>query len=284
MEGKQLDLAIAMNETDVFHFDANKPSFNDLCLQNGFTYWYARDFMEMLGYSSYQNFNKAIQKAVQTCVSLGIDILDNFAPVKREIDSTLQPDYKLSRFACYLVAMNADTKKVEVARAQAFFAAIAETFSRYIEEADELERINIRDEITDHEKSLNHTAKAAGVDKYGLFQNAGYRGMYNMNLKDLKGLKGLGRESKRSLLDFMGKEELAANLFRVTQTESKLRNDGVKGQSNAEYTAEQVGLKVRNTMIEISGTRPESLELTGDIKKVKSAIKSSQKDFKKIDQ
>lgn len=282
--GQQLDLAIPMNDTDVFHFDDSRPHFDSLCKKNGITYWYARDFMAMLGYQSFASFNKAVQKAIGACTSLGIDILENFQQVDREIDGKIERDYKLSRFACYLSAMNGDTKKPEVARAQAYFAAIAESFKRYIDAAEEVERVMIRDEIGQHEKALSEAAKGAGVTEFHYFQNAGYRGLYNMNLSELKTRKGLaGSLAKRSLLDFMGKQELAANLFRVTQTEAKLVNDGIKGQRAAERTAETVGRKVRETMISISGDTPESLPLERDIRHVKGDLKASVKDFKKLD-
>jgi len=284
MSGQQLDLAIPMTETDVFHFDDSRPHFDSLCKQNGITFWFARDLMGMLGYQSFSSFQKAVHKAVAACTTLGIDVMENFQQVERVIDGKTERDYKLSRFACYLTSMNGDTKKPEVARAQAYFAVIAESFKRYIEAAEEVERVLIRDEISQHEKSLSDAAQNAGVTEFGLFQNAGYRGMYNMNLRDLKTRKGLvGSATKRSLLDFMGKQELAANLFRVTQTEAKLANDGIKGQKAAERTAESVGRKVRETMIAISGDTPESLALERDINQVKGDLKASSKDFKKLD-
>jgi DNA-damage-inducible protein D len=267
--------------TDVFHFDESKPDFNALANENGFTFWYASTMMNLLGYQSLDTFRKVIQRAISACTSLNIEILDNFVQEKRQISGKSVSDYRLSRFACYLVAMNGDPKKLEVAKAQAYFAAIAEAFRRYVENADEVERILIRDEISDHEKSLSGIAKEAGVTKYGLFQNAGYLGMYNLHFNKLKKLKGV--PENRSPLDFMGKEELAANLFRVTQTEAKMRNEEIKGQANAENAAFEVGKKVRKTMQEISGTTPENLPPSEDIRKVKSAIKSSQKDFAKID-
>lgn len=270
-----------MNYSDVFHFDNSKENFNDLYQEGNFTFWYARDFMVMLGYKNYESFSKAINKAMTACMTLEIPVLDDFVQQKRILESQSIPDYQLSRFACYLIAMNADVTKKEVAQAQAFFVTIAESFRQYIEEPEEIERLLIREEISEHEKTLNSTAKRAGVQEYGLFQNAGYRGMYNMNLKQLKQYKGIN--SSRTPLDFMGKEELAANLFRVTQTESKIRNENIKGQNNAENVAENVGRKVRQTMLEISGTVPEQLPKSEDIKKVKSALKSSHKDFKKID-
>ncbi len=272
---------IPFQADDVFHFDEHRPDFNALSRENGFTYWFAQDLMSLLGYQSWDSFRKPIQKAISACTSLNIDIFDNFVQIQREVDGKQVSDYKLSRFACYLVAMNGDTKKREVAQAQAYFAAVAEAFRKYVEQSEEVERILIRDEISEHEKSLSGVAGKAGVTEYGLFQNAGYRGLYNMNLSALKARKGI--PDGRSALDFMGKEELAANLFRVTQTEAKLRNERITGQKNAEDAAYSVGKEVRSTMQRISGNTPESLPIAEDIKKVKSAIKSSQKEFAKLD-
>jgi len=217
-------------------------------------------------------------------MTLDIDLLDNFQQVKNAVDGKEITDYKLSRFACYLVAMNADNKKIKVAQAQAFFAATAETIRRYVDNTEDVERVLIRDELSTHEKTLSSAAHKAGVTNqgYAFFQNAGYRGMYNMNLGALKRYKGQD-QTKRPLLDFMGKDELAANLFRLTQTELKLKNDNVQGQRNAERTAEDVGRKVRKTMLEISGIRPEDMALSEDIKKVKTSLKQTHKGLKKLD-
>jgi DNA-damage-inducible protein D len=236
---------------DMFHFNDNQTNFNDLAQSNGFTYWYATDYMQMLGYTSYQSFRKAINKALTTCMTIDVNTVDNFEQIERIVNNQKIHDFKLSRFACYLVAMNADNKKVEVARAQAFFAASAEAIRRYVDNSEDVERVLIRDEVTIHEKSLNRAAKIAGVtdERYGLFQNAGYRGLYNMDYKKLKQYKGLAE--KKSLLDFMGKDELAANLFRITQTELKLKNDNVQGDSQAQQTAEFVGKQVRKSMLDI---------------------------------
>ena len=274
-------LFLKMQAYDAFHFDENRPSFNNLAKQNGFTYWYAQDLMRLLGYQTWASFNKAIQKAISACTSLGIEILDNFSQEKREIEGKQVADYRLSRFACYLIAMNGDTKKKEVAQAQAYFASIAEAFRKYVEASEDVERVLIRDEVSEHEKTLSGVAKNAGVHQYRYFQNAGYRGMYNMNINALKELKSIPKG--RTPLDFMGKQELAANLFRVTQTEAKIKNEEIQGQRAAEQAAFNVGRKVRSVMQEISGSTPESLETSEDIKKIKSAIKSSQKDFAKID-
>jgi DNA-damage-inducible protein D len=270
---------------NVFHFEQENLNFNDVAKDdNGFTHWTAREYMVMLGYESYEAFRKAINKAISTCTTLDIDVSENFQQTTIDIAGRPEKDFRLSRFACYLVAMNADPKKLQVAQAQVFFAATAETIRRYVDNAEDVERVLIREEVSTHEKALNSAAKTAGVSEQGfaLFQNAGYRGMYNMNLSQLKMHKGL-QQASRSLLDFMGKDELAANLFRITQTELKLKNDQVRGQNNAERVAEDVGKKVRKTMLEISGTKPEDMELTEDIKKVRTSLKQTHKGLNQID-
>ena len=270
---------------NVFHFEQENLNFNDLAKDvNGFTHWSAREYMVMLGYESYEAFRKAINKAISTCTTLDIDVSENFQQTTIDVAGRPEKDFRLSRFACYLVAMNADPKKLQVAQAQAFFAATAETIRRYVDNAEDVERVLIREEVSTHEKALNSAAKTAGVSDQGfaLFQNAGYRGMYNMNLSQLKKHKGL-QQANRSLLDFMGKDELAANLFRLTQTELKLKNDQVCGQNNAEQVAEDVDKKVRNTMLEISGTKPEDMELAEDIKKVRTSLKQTYNGLNKID-
>lgn len=238
--------------------------------------------MKLLGYENYTVFLKAINRAIGACMSLNIQVTENFVQVEREIDNKTVSDYKLTRFACYLIAMNGDPKKPQVAKAQIYFISMAEVIRHYVEQTENIDRLIIREEITDREKSLSGVAKSHGVIQYGLFQNAGYRGMYNKNINELKKIKGL-KDLKRSLLDFMGKEELAANLFRITQTEAKIKNEEIKGQQNLEKAAEGVGRKVRQTMIEISHTPPENLALKGDIQNVKKELKETEKKFKQID-
>ncbi|HQZ60673.1 MAG TPA: damage-inducible protein D, partial [Acinetobacter sp.] len=148
-------------------------------------------------------------------------------------------------------------------------------------ESENVERVLIREEVSEREKSLSGVAKQHGVTNYAFFQNAGYRGMYNMNLAQLRQLKGIN--SKRSPLDFMGKDELAANLFRITQTELKVKQDGRRGQGYLESLAEQVGKQVRQAMLDISGTRPESLPPAEDVNTVKKGLKETHKKLKEID-
>ncbi len=270
------------NAVHFFHFEKSRTSFEDLGRQNGFRYWFARDLMKMLGYTDYTAFKKGpINKAMTVCSTLDIDISANFEQDTREIDGSKQSDYRLSKFACYLVSMNGDVKKKEVALAQAYFITVTEAFKRYINEAQQVERIAIRGEVSEREKSLAAVADKAGIEQYAFFQNKGYLGLYNMSINQLREHKGI--PNGRSPLDFMGKEELAANLFRITQTEAKIRNEGLKGQKKLENAAYSVGQQVRKTMEEISGTRPEHLPIETDINAVKSAIKSTQKEFLKLD-
>jgi len=270
-----------MTELDLFHFDNGRPNFESLARQNGFTYWFARDLMGMLGYTDYNSFKRVINKAMTVCMTLDIACENNFQQVTRDLDGESVPDYHLSKFACYLIAMNGDVKKQEVAKAQAYFITLTEAFKKYVAESGQVERVAIRGEVSEREKSLNAAAKEAGIENYAFFTNKGYLGLYNMNFRKLSEMKGV--PSGRSPLDFMGKEELAANLFRITQTEAKIRNENLIGQRLLENAAYTVGRAVRQTMENLSGTKPEDLPLDGDIKEVKSSIKSTQKAFARID-
>jgi len=266
---------------DVFHFNEKKKNFDDYGNDNSFRFWFARDLMTFLGYDDYNTFRRAINRAVSACASLNIPYEENFHSVDREIEGKTVADFKLSRFACYLTAMNGDVKKKEVAQAQAFFITYAETLKSIIQKTDGIERVIVRDEITSKEKSLSSIVKTAGIEMYPFFQNAGYRGLYNMNMSDLKQFRGL--KKNESLLDYMGKTELAANLFRITQTEDKIKNDNIRGQKNLEETAEIIGIQVRKTIIDIQGTGPEFLPKHENIKDVKKKLKQTSKEFKKID-
>ncbi len=264
-----------MTDALVPHFDSDGEHFEQRGHLNGGLFWSAKDFMAMLGYETFSaSCESAINKAIGVCTTLAIPVADNFQQVSH--------DYKLSRFACYLVAMNADPRKAPVAAAQAYFATLAVSAQEYIQQAQDVERIQIRDELSGREKGFVSAANKAGVTEFALFQNAGYRGMYNMDLNRLKKTKGL-RDQKRSLLDFMGKRELAGNLFRVTETEARLKSEGTFGQKPAEEVAFGVGRRVREMMAETDGTRPELLPLEGDIKDVKKGLKETLRHFMKLD-
>lgn len=271
-----------MNDLELYDFDKNGTCFEACGLANGSKYWYASKLMVLLGYQNIETFKKAINKAIGVSIAIGIVVTDNFTQERREVNGEMQDDYRLSRFACFLTAMNGDPRKPQIAAAQAYFVSLAEAFQDYFQQTDNVERVLIRDEISDREKSLSGTAFQSGVVRYDLFQNAGYRGLYNMDLGNLKRRKGVSMG--RSLLDFMGKDELAANLFRITQTEARIRKERVSGQKPLEQTAEHVGQKVRKTMIELSGSYPEDLPVSHDIKLVKSNLKKTHKRFGKLDE
>jgi DNA-damage-inducible protein D len=264
-----------------FHLEPDRPGFEALSQTNGFRFWWGSDLAVILGYEGVNGFRRAIEKAMMALTSLNIAVFDNIVQAPRDLEGKQVVDYKLSRFACYLAAMNGDPKKPQVAQAQLYFVKWAEACRLYLEEADGVERVAIRGEITEHERTLSGTAKKSGVVDYALFQNAGYRGLYNMDLWQVRRRKGV--PDGRSPLDFMGKTELAANLFRVTQTEEKIRGEGIRGQRALEGTAEGVGRKVRRTMVEISGKRPEDLSPAEDIKSIHRKLKSSHREIRKLD-
>lgn len=266
----------------VFHFDEDRDNFEGHAVDNGTVCWYASDLMQMLGYQSLASFRGAINRAIAACTALGISVADNFTQTDRSASGGSAHDYKLTRFACYLAAMNADTKKPQVAAAQAYFAALAESFQQSFQEADAVERVLIREEVSEREKILAGVVKQSGIVVYAFFQNEGYRGMYNMPLSQLRARRGI--PAGKTPLDHMGKAELAGNLFRITQTEEKIKNEGIKGQTSLERAAYQVGLKVRHTMIELSGKAPESLPVEDHIKEVKKGLKTTQRGFAKLDE
>ncbi len=260
---------------DIFHFDDSRPNFEDLSEDNGIHFWLASKLMEALGYSDMVNIKNAkpLQRALTACNTLGIPVQENF--------EFLENDVKLTRFACYLVAMNADVKKPEVSAAQAYFAALAEAFSKYAQDNEAVDRVLTRDEITQEEKSLNSVVHNSGVESYPLFQNAGYRGMYNMDLRHLRKIKGV--PEKRSPLDFMGSTESAANLLRLRLTEEKIKQEKSEGQDSLEAAALNIGEEVRDLLIRTIHKTPEELPPAPDIKKVHQGLKAASKGFRAID-
>jgi DNA-damage-inducible protein D len=264
-----------------FHLEPERPGFESLGQSNCFRFWWASDLASLLGYESLHSFRKAVERAMVTFTTLNIPVFENIVQEPRVIAGKTVSDYKLSRFACYLAAMNGDPKKEQVAKAQAYFITWAEGCRLSLEQSEGVERVGVRAEIADHERSLSGLAHRSGVENYAFFQNAGYRGLYNMDLYQIRRAKGV--PEGRSPLDFMGKTELAANLFRVTQTDEKIRSGGIRGQKPLENAAEGVGRKVRQTMIEISGRRPESLPPAEDIKQVHKKLKTSHREIRKLD-
>ncbi len=255
-------------------------SFEDFKNQNGITYWWASDLMLMLGYSDMKSFEKVLNRATKTMVSLNIPHYENIVAQKRSIKGKEFQDFKLTRFACYLIAMNGDSKKQEVAVAQAYFAEQTRKFEIYVQSHNEIDRLLIRDELTDGNKSLSSTAKAAKVVNYAKFQNAGYLGMYNMPSWRLAKRRGVERGK---LFDGMGRTELAANLFRVTQTEENIKSKGITGQANLEQTHYDIGKKVREIVEQNTGHKPENLPQEKKLPEIKKALKKDYREMKKKD-
>ena len=255
-------------------------SFEDFKNENGITYWWASDLMVMLGYKEMKSFQKVLDRATKAFVSLSIPHYENIIAIQREDDDNKFQDFKLSRFACYLAVMNGDPKKVEVAEAQVYFAQQTRKFELYVQNSDQIERILIREELTEGNKSLASIAKLAKVEDFAKFQNAGYLGMYNMPSWQLEVKR---KVKKGKLMDFMGRTELAANLFRVTQTEERIKNKRITGQSNLEQTHFQVGKEVREIIQKNVGKNPENLPLEKQLSEVKKELKEGHKKMLKED-
>ena len=262
--------------SEIINNDNGRPSFEDFKNENGITFWWASDLMTMLGYKDMKSFHKVLDKATRAFVSLNIPHYENIMSEQRLVDGITTQDFKLSRFACYLAVMNGSTAKVEVAEAQAYFAQQTRKFELYLQSNDEFERLLTREELTEGNKSLASVGRQAGGANFDFakFQNAGYVGMYNMPSWQLAKKRGVKKEK---LMDYMGRTELAANLFRVTQTEERIKNKGVKGQANLEQTHFQVGREVREIIQKNSGKNPENLLQEKQLSEVKKEIKQGHK-------
>lgn len=235
----------------------------------GEEYWLARELQPVLEYSQWRRFSDAIERAKLACKNSGFAIEDHFADVgkmvdigsgaEREID-----DVMLSRYACYLIVMNGDPRKEVIAVGQTYFAVKTrqqELIDNYEQLSEDQKRLAIRNEMIAHNKSLAEAAQMAGIEDprdYAIFQNKGYQGLYGgLGAKEIHARKGLKKSQK--ILDHMGSTELAANLFRATQTDEKLRRENIQGKQAACDTHYQVGKKVRQTIKELGGTMPEDL-------------------------
>lgn len=261
--------------------------------ENGAEYWSARDMAKVLEYLEYRNFLPVIKKAKEACANSQHKVEDHFVDMhdmieigkggKRPVETV-----KLSRYACYLIVQNADPSKKVVANGQTYFAVqtrIAEIkqMDEYNRLTDEEEkRLFLRHQLAHHNSLLAETAKNAGVVEsrdYAIFQNHGYKGLYGgLDAKDIHERKGLKKSQK--ILDHMGVTELAANLFRATQAEDKLRRENIKGKRNANQTHFEVGKKVRKTIEELGGTMPEDLPVADSIKRLESKEQRLLKDKK----
>ena len=250
--------------------------------QHGMEYWSARDLQSCLGYSLWRDFKNAVNKAVKSCEQSGNITSHHFVDVRKPIlggkgATQLVDDYQLSRLACYLIAQNGDPRKSEIANAQKYFAIQTRRQEISDEIAADLERVETRKQATVEFKALSGAAKEAGVQNkmFGVFHDAGYSGLYGgLGVDAIKARKGVS--SKENLMDRMDTTELAANLFRMTQTKEKLKNEQVKDQRDAIEIHHMVGKKVRSVIEEIGGTLPENIPPAEPIGVVKKRLKSTR--------
>ena len=251
--------------------------------ENGIEYWNARELMKVLEYGKWDNFMKVINKAKKSCENAGINVLEQFADVgklsKRANNAEVMiKDYKLTRYACYLIAQNGDSRKKVIALAQTYFAV--QTRKQEISEkeysllTEEEKRFYQRSLTRKGNYSLNQTAKKAGVKNFDRFHNYGYKGLYNgETADDIAKRKGL--RYREDILDNMGSDELIANLFRISQTEQKLKKDNVQTEKDANITHYTVGKNIREVIAKNGGTMPE------DLPTPKKSLKQLEKENKK---
>lgn len=236
--------------------------------EEGHEYWSARNLSKILGYTLWQKFQNVIERAKEACENSGQAISDHFIRMDKMVTigsgaRRRTDDYQLSRYACYLIVQNADPSKPIVALGQTYFAVQ----TRRQELADELatlpedqKRLILRSEMSIFNNKLAEAAKQAGIIEpldFAIFQDHGYKGLYGLTAAQIQERKRLKRN--QAILDYMGSEELGANIFRATQTDAKLRRNQVKGKEPANRIHLEVGRKVRQTIKELGGTMPEDL-------------------------
>ena len=270
-----------MNELEKY----TEKTFDDIMhVENGVEFWYARELMSALKYSNWQNFEKIIQKSIVNCENSNICSLDHFTDVSKMIEIAKGgkrkiEDYKLSRYACYLIVQNADPRKEVVALGKTYFAIQTRR-----QELSEIEYNNLsetekrfyqRNLTKKGNHSLNQIAKNMGVKNFDKFHNEGYKGLYNgETANDIAKRKCL--RYRENILDNMGSEELAANLFRITQTESKLKRENIQGENNANKTHYNIGKNIREVIAKNGGVMPENLPTPEkSLKQIEKERKSS---------
>ena len=255
--------------------------------ENNMEFWFARELQKVLEYNKWENFEKVIAKAKIACENTGISVIDHFPDVRKmvRIGSGAEKevkDYKLTRYACYIIAQNGDPRKEVIALAQTYFAVQTRkqeiTEKEYSMLTEDEKRFYQRDLTRKGNYSLNQAAKNAGVKNFDKFHNAGYKGLYNgETANEIAKRKGL--RYREDILDNMGSDELIANLFRISQTEQKLRKDNIQGEKEANDTHYNIGKNIREVIEKNGGIMPE--ELPTPEKSLKQLEKENKKMLKK---
>ncbi|MDO8668539.1 MAG: DNA damage-inducible protein D [bacterium] len=248
---------------------------------NGKEYWSSRDLAGVLEYTDYRNFLGVIEKAKAACENSGEVIHNHFVEVNEMVkigsgaEKPVETIY-LSRYACYLIVQNSDPTKVVVAKGQTYFAIQTRRQEKTDNLIEDNKRVFLREQMKKHNVSLTQAASMAGVEHYAIFQNYGYKGLYGgLTMQDIHNRKKL--KKSQHILDHMESEELAANLFRATQADAKIRRDNIKGEASANLAHYEVGQKVRNTINSLGGTMPENLPTTDGVGKARNRIKKAEK-------
>lgn len=251
--------------------------------EGGHEFWSSRDFAKILDYADYRNFKQVVEKARTACFNSGYRIDDHFVEITEMIEigkggQRAVKTVRMSRYAGYLVIQNADPGKEIVALGQTYFAVQTRKQELSEQALEDQRRLLLREEMKQHNIQLADAAKSAGVVEpidYAIFQNHGYMGLYGgLTAKDLHARKEL--KKSQQILDHMGSTELAANLFRATQTEEKLRRERIIGKAKANHTHQEVGAKVRQTIKELGGTMPEELSSAEGIKSLEARVKKPE--------
>ena len=234
--------------------------------EHGVEYWEARELQTVLEYKEWRNFKKVLDRAIMACKLSNNESCYHFVEfnkmVSAGVTTKIIEDFKLSRYACYLIVQNGDPKKEVIALGQTYFAIQTRkqeiTEEQFMNLSEDEKRLYTRINVNNKNKKLFYTAKKSGVSNFGKFNNYGYQGLYNgETAEDIAKRKEINENE--DILDWMGSTELAANLFRITQTEDVINNKNIKGEIKACENHYKVGKAVRNTIKEIGGTMPEEL-------------------------
>ena len=265
-KGLGMDISLILKQLD----DAKRTA------QSGTEYWRARDIQPILGYQDWRHFESVIGKAKMACDSTGYDSRHHFVETDKKVSigsgaTRKMMDYFLSRYACYLIAMNGEPQKPEIGAAQTYFTV--QTRRQEIEDklTYEKKRLSLRQRVKDANRHLAGAAKDAGVTNFPEFQDWGYRGLYDLRTHEIRRKKNI--PEKHNIMDYAGRLELAANEFRITQTEDRLKRQKLSGQDVASRAHHAVGKEVRAAIIRVGGVMPEELPIEEPINKVQARLK-----------